>query len=141
MHQMVINKTLIISRIMIISIIMISIISIIMIISIISRITLRMWKKNLCIVFLMRNAKRIQEQAWFFFNFARTCCCPLTTFKMSLIYIYIYIYIYIFVVPCFVILDWRNPTRCKSMHIFIYCYITLHVSGVHCAHHQEYIKL
>jgi len=27
------------------------------------------------------------------------------------------------------------------MQIFIYCKITLHVSGVHLAHHQEYIKL
>jgi len=24
----------------------------------------------------------------------------------------------------------KNPTRCKSMHIFIYCKVTLHVSGV-----------
>jgi len=48
---------------------------------------------------------------------------------------------FIFVVPCIVILGWRNPTRCYSMQKFIYCYITLHVSGVHRAHHQEYIKL
>ena len=27
------------------------------------------------------------------------------------------------------------------MQVFIYCKITLHVSGVHCTHHQEYIKL
>jgi len=27
------------------------------------------------------------------------------------------------------------------MQIFIYCQITLHVSGVHRAHHQERIKL
>jgi hypothetical protein len=27
------------------------------------------------------------------------------------------------------------------MQIFIYCYITVHVSGVHRAHHQEYKKL
>jgi len=27
------------------------------------------------------------------------------------------------------------------MQIFIYCKITLHVSGVHRAHHQVYIKL
>jgi len=26
-----------------------------------------------------------------------------------------------FVVPCIVILGWRNPTRCNSMQIFIYC--------------------
>ena len=32
----------------------------------------------------------------------------------------IYIYIYIFVVPCIVILGWRNPI-CNSMQIFIYC--------------------
>jgi len=34
---------------------------------------------------------------------------------------YIYIYIYIFVVPCVVILVWRNPTRCNCMKIIIYC--------------------
>ena len=28
---------------------------------------------------------------------------------------------FIFVVPCIVILGWRNPTRCNSMQIFIYC--------------------
>ena len=27
----------------------------------------------------------------------------------------------IFVVPCIVILGWRNPKRCNSMQIFIYC--------------------
>ena len=27
------------------------------------------------------------------------------------------------------------------MQVFIYCKIILHVSGVHRAHHQEYIKL
>ena len=27
------------------------------------------------------------------------------------------------------------------MQIFIYCYITLHDSGVHRVHHQEYTKL
>ena len=27
------------------------------------------------------------------------------------------------------------------MQVFIYCKITLHVSGVHRTHHQEYIKL
>ena len=27
------------------------------------------------------------------------------------------------------------------MQVFIYCEITLHVSGVHRTHHQEYIKL
>jgi len=48
---------------------------------------------------------------------------------------------FIFVVPCIVILGWRNPTRCNSMQIFISCQITLHVSGIHHAHHQEYIKL
>ena len=26
------------------------------------------------------------------------------------------------------------------MQVFIYCEITLHVSGVHCTHHQEHIK-
>ena len=35
--------------------------------------------------------------------------------------------------------DARSTTH--QMQIFIYCYITLHVSGVHCAHHQEYMKL
>jgi len=29
----------------------------------------------------------------------------------------------------------------KSMQVFIYCKITLHVSGVCRTHHQEYIKL
>ena len=48
---------------------------------------------------------------------------------------------FIFVVPCIVILGWRNPKRCNCMQIFIYCLITLHVSGVHRAHHQAYIKL
>jgi hypothetical protein len=27
------------------------------------------------------------------------------------------------------------------MQVFIYCKITLHVSGVHRTHHQDYIKL
>jgi len=27
------------------------------------------------------------------------------------------------------------------MQVFIYCKITLHVSGVNSTHHQEYIKL
>ena len=27
------------------------------------------------------------------------------------------------------------------MQVFIYCKITLHVSGVHHIHHQEYLKL
>jgi len=27
------------------------------------------------------------------------------------------------------------------MQIFIYCKITLHISGVHRTHHQEYIKM
>jgi hypothetical protein len=27
------------------------------------------------------------------------------------------------------------------MQVFIYCRITLHISGVHRTHHQEYIKL
>ena len=44
-------------------------------------------------------------------------------------------------VPCIVILCWWNPTRCNSMQIFIYCWITVHVSGAHRAHHQGYIKL
>jgi len=48
---------------------------------------------------------------------------------------------FIFVVPCFVILGWRNPTRCNSMQIFIYCLITLHVLGILRTHHQEYIKV
>jgi len=29
--------------------------------------------------------------------------------------------LFIFVIPCIVILGWRNPTRCNSMQIFIYC--------------------
>ena len=29
----------------------------------------------------------------------------------------------------------------QNMQVFIYCKITLHVSGVHRTHHQEYIKL
>jgi len=28
---------------------------------------------------------------------------------------------FIFVVPCIVILGWRNPTSCNSMQTFIYC--------------------
>jgi len=28
---------------------------------------------------------------------------------------------FIFLVPCIVILGWRNPTRCSCMQIFIYC--------------------
>jgi len=28
---------------------------------------------------------------------------------------------FIFAIPCIVILGWRNPTRCNSMQIFIYC--------------------
>ena len=31
--------------------------------------------------------------------------------------------------------------RCNNMQAFIYCKITLHVSGVYRIHHQEYIKL
>ena len=31
----------------------------------------------------------------------------------------------------------KNPTRCYSMQIFIYCKATLHVSGAS-THHQEY---
>ena len=31
--------------------------------------------------------------------------------------------------------------RCNSIQAFIYCKITLHVSGVYRKHHQEYIKL
>ena len=31
--------------------------------------------------------------------------------------------------------------RCNSIQIFIYCKITLHISGVHRTHHQAYIKL
>jgi len=31
----------------------------------------------------------------------------------------------------------KNPTRCNSMQFdLFYCKITLHVSGVHCIHHQ-----
>ena len=48
---------------------------------------------------------------------------------------------FIFLVPCIVILGWRNPTRCNCIQIFIYCQITLPVSSVHLTHHQEYIKL
>ena len=29
----------------------------------------------------------------------------------------------------------------QQVQVFIYCKITLHVSGVHRTHHQEYIKL
>ena len=47
----------------------------------------------------------------------------------------------IFVVSCIEIQGWRNPTRCNSMQIFMYCLITLHVLGVHHTYHQEYIKL
>ena len=32
-------------------------------------------------------------------------------------HVYIYILFFILVVPCIVILGWRNPTRCKSMQI------------------------
>ena len=34
----------------------------------------------------------------------------------------------------------KDPTRRKSMQVFIYCKITLRVSGVDRTHHQEYIK-
>ena len=34
-----------------------------------------------------------------------------------------------------------DSTRCNSMQVFIYCKITLPVSGVCRTHHQEYIKL
>ena len=34
-----------------------------------------------------------------------------------------------------------RSNKCNSMQVFIYCKITLHVSGVYCTHHQEYIKL
>ena len=33
------------------------------------------------------------------------------------------------------------PTRCNSIQVFIYCKITLHVSGIYRTHHQEYLKL
>jgi len=32
----------------------------------------------------------------------------------------------------------KNPTRCNSMQILIYCRVILHVSGVTAPHHQEY---
>ena len=35
---------------------------------------------------------------------------------------------------CDTVLGWRNSTRCNSKQIFIYCWITLHVSGVHRSH-------
>jgi len=31
--------------------------------------------------------------------------------------------------------------RCNTIEVFIYCKITLHVSGVYRTQHQEYIKL
>jgi len=34
------------------------------------------------------------------------------------------------VVPCIVIQCDKNPTRCNSMQIFIYCKATIHVPGV-----------
>jgi len=36
---------------------------------------------------------------------------------------------------------YKDRTSCNSMQVFIYCKITLHVSGVYRTHHQEYIKL
>ena len=35
----------------------------------------------------------------------------------------------------------RSNERCNNMQVFIYCKITLHVSGVYRTHHQECIKL
>ena len=34
-----------------------------------------------------------------------------------------------------------DPTRCNCVQVFIYCKITLHISGVRRTHQQEYIKL
>jgi hypothetical protein len=36
---------------------------------------------------------------------------------------------------------YNQPTSCNFKHSFIYCVITLHVSGALCTHHQERIKL
>ena len=48
---------------------------------------------------------------------------------------------FVFTVPCIVTLCWKDPTRCNSMQVFIYCKYTLHVSGVHRTHRQENMKL
>ena len=34
-----------------------------------------------------------------------------------------------------------RSNKMQQMQVFIYCKITLHVSGVYRTHHQEYIKL
>jgi len=34
-----------------------------------------------------------------------------------------------------------RSNKMQQMQVFIYCTITLYVSGVYCTHHQEYIKL
>ena len=34
-----------------------------------------------------------------------------------------------------------RSNKTNNMQVFIYCKITLHVSGVHRTHHQEYLKL
>ena len=34
-----------------------------------------------------------------------------------------------------------RSNKMQQMQVFIYCSITLHVSGVYRTHHQEYIKL
>ena len=41
--------------------------------------------------------------------------------------------------------DWFDilirSNKMQQMQVFIYCTITVHVSGVYRTHHQEYIKL
>ena len=34
-----------------------------------------------------------------------------------------------------------RSNKIQQMQVFIYCTITLHVSGVYSTHHQQYIKL
>ena len=70
-----------------------------------------------------------------------TFCQKWHSFKIYIKNHYDLLLHFIIVVPCILILGWRTPTRCNSMQIFIYCEITLHVSGLHRANHQEYIKI
>ena len=45
------------------------------------------------------------------------------------------------VYPKYLLVYINKIQRDASMQVFIYCKITLHVSGVYRTHHQEYIKL
>jgi hypothetical protein len=50
-----------------------------------------------------------------------------------------YLIFFMVVFPCIINLCFRQPTRCSSKQsLFIYCQVTLHVSGVFRTHYQEY---